>query len=94
MDTNTFTIIAAALATLLGALSLFQSSRVKNRAEEAKTRADEVTLLRDEVGRLHQQLNGQERELAELRHENSLLYRVLRNKGIDIEAEVNSLKPR
>lgn len=85
MDPNALTIIVGAGSALLAAISLYRSNQVKNRA-------DEVTLLRDEVARLHNRLNDQERELAGLRQENSLLYRVLRNKGIDVEAEMSRIK--
>ena len=85
MDLNIITIAAAAVSAILAAVSLYRSNNVK-------TEADEVGLLRGEVERLHKQLESQEVELAELRHENSLLYRVLRNKGIDVETEMARIK--
>ena len=85
MDLNIITIAAAAVSAILAAVSLYRSNDVK-------TKADEVGLLRGEVERLHKELESQEVELAELRHENSLLYHVLRSKGIDVEAEIERIK--
>jgi SMC interacting uncharacterized protein involved in chromosome segregation len=85
MDLNIITIAAAAVSAILAAVSLYRSNDVK-------TKADEVGLLRGEVERLHKELESQEVELAELRHENSLLYHVLRNKGIDVETEMARIK--
>lgn len=85
MDLNIITIVVGAVSAILAAVSLYRSNDVK-------TKADEVGLLRGEVERLHKELESQEVELAELRHENSLLYHVLRNKGIDVETEMARIK--
>jgi len=85
MDLTIITIAAAAISAILAAVSLYRSNDVK-------TRSDEVALLRAEVQRLHKQQAEQEKQIEDLRSENTLLYRVLRRLGVDVEAEINALR--
>lgn len=83
-DAASITAISALIAALATAGITYMTTR-------NKARADEVSMLRDEVRRLQERQSKSDDEISELRLENTLLYRILRQHGIDVEAEMKAM---
>lgn len=83
-DSATITAISALIAAIAAAGVTYMTTR-------NKARSDEVSLLRDEVRRLQERQQKSDEEISELRLENTMLYRILRKHGIDVETEMKAM---
>lgn len=83
-DAASITAVSALIAAIATAGITYMTTR-------NKARADEVSMLRDEVRRLQDRQSKSDDEISELRLENTLLYRILRQHGIDVEAEMKAM---
>ncbi len=83
-DSASITAVSALIAAIATAGITYMTTR-------NKAHADEVSMLRDEVRRLQDRQSKSDEEISELRLENTMLYRILRKHGIDVETEMKAM---